>query len=270
MKIVNFIEIKSLCVFLFCYLFLISFFFFGWFLRAEWDLREAHAAFLGSSVVVFLLFYLPLILHRAPKAPLEAKSLYLEFTMLFLLFPLLIFIPISSASIIGNGSPERLTESLDLYIPAVLSPFLVWFLASLVIQGSERVINRGSSESEPCRDDLFHYIYKQNLQVRCFLGFLLLVAQMKVLYDSQYAQIMISALGIGLLIYSVSELFLLKKIHSIKIEDGFEDWINKTKGVCRNLESWLKAIFYTFLSGSGKVVGVFLKRLGIGSKKNTR
>lgn len=248
---VNFINFKPLVYYILAYLVSIIVLFILWVAQGWTPLSSFANSLFAILSIVFICVYIVILVSRFKRDDLEPEMLYHEFTAGFLVFPLFIFSLVAWALSAGELESRDILTLLDLFIPVIFSLIPVWLLSSLIIQASESIINGESPDSKSCQDSIFHYLYKQNLQMRCYFIFSAFVALMReFIYDTRYMQVVIGTLGFGTLVLSVSEIFLIKKIFDIKIMNGFDDWRNKIQEIYKRL------VFPHLAQGFGEVLCV--------------
>lgn len=234
---VNFINFKPLAYYILACFALIIALFVLWVTQGWNPLISLTSALFTVSLIVFVCVYIVILISRFRREDLEPQMLYCEFTTGFLIFPLFIFSLVAWALSTGELESRGILTLLDLFIPVIFSLIPVWLLSSLIIQASESIINGKSPNSKSCQDSIFHYLYKQNLQIRCYFIFSFFVVLTKeFIYDTKYMQVVIAALGFSSLVLSISEIFLVKKIFKISIVNGLNGWRDKGRAVCQKLK----------------------------------
>lgn len=173
-------------------------------------------------ILTLVLLYL-LYKRKSYQFDLASNRLYLEFTALFFLFPLVIVnivLLIHFGGFVKNS--ESISKIVNLLLPVALSLLIIWIFASFIILGSKSIVEWCSFEK--CRDSIFQYLYKQILQVRCIFLFSPLVIFLQGVFpEFRYMSAVFGVLGVGMLASSVSEIFLIKKVNSIRFRDGVEN-----------------------------------------------
>lgn len=182
----------------------------------EGRLNNAHIAYFTVSLVASVIAF-PISIIIPPKE--SAERLYCEFTSHFLIAPNFWF----SVIIFGfiNNEKFKFTPTLTTLSISILTLLVVWSCTTLIIQGSEKIINstdKGMEEiAQICKTSIENYIYKYNLQMRIFSLLLLFSIPLRFyLFEdteksSEISQYIFGTVGLSFLLCATSEIFAIKK-----------------------------------------------------------